>query len=224
MHYITTETPVIEAANHLAAAITKHLEAGERVLWLLSGGSGAAIAVATSQRLVGVDLHNLFITMTDERYGPVDHADENWQQIMNAGFVVPGATLYRPLTGQSVADTVASWDTWLTAALADADFSIGVFGIGSDGHTAGIKPQSSATTASGLVTAFAGDDFERLTITFPTIERLNEVVIQATGDDKAAIINRLVTGHGALGDMPAQILTTAPASTLYTTVKQENLL
>jgi 6-phosphogluconolactonase/glucosamine-6-phosphate isomerase/deaminase len=224
MHYVTTNSPVIEAANHLATAITKHLNNGERVLWLLSGGSGAAIAVATSQRLVGVDLRNLSITMTDERYGPVDHADENWQQIINAGFVVPGATLYRPLIGQSVADTVRCWDTWLTATLADADFSIGVFGIGSDGHTAGIKPHSSATTASGTIAAFSGDDFERLTITFPVIQRLDEIVIQASGDDKAVIINKLVTGHSALGDMPAQILTTAPASTLYTTVKQENLL
>lgn len=224
MHYVTTNQPVIEAATHIAATIAQHLGNEDRVLWLLSGGSGAAIAVATSQRLEGFDLHNLSITMTDERYGAVGHADENWQQIMSAGFSAPGATLYRPLVGQNIPDTVSRWDTWLTAALANADFSIGIFGIGSDGHTAGIKPHTSATTADGAIAAFTGDDFQRLTITFPVIEHLDEVVIQASGDDKAAIINKLVTGHAALDDMPAQVLTTAPASTLYTTVKQENLL
>lgn len=224
MHYITTHQPVIEAANHIAAAIKQHLTKGERVLWLLSGGSGAAIAVAASQHLVGIDLTNLSITMTDERYGPLGHASENWQQIINAGFEAPGATLYRPLSGQTITDTATAWGAWLTNALDSADFSIGVFGIGSDGHTAGIKPHTSAATATGPIAAFTGDDFERLTITFPVIKRLSEIVIQATGDDKTAIINKLVSGHAALDDMPAQILTTIPASTLYTTVKQENLL
>ena len=223
MHYVTTNQPVIEAAIHIAAAIKQHLASGERVVWLLSGGSGTAIAVATSQRLTGVDLTNLSITMTDERYGPVGHRDENWQQIMDAGFVVPGATLYRPLSGQDINTTASAWGDWLTATLDNSGFSIGVFGIGSDGHTAGIKPHTSAITATQPIAAFTGEDFERLTITFAVIERLSEIVIQASGDDKTAIIKKLVTGHAALEDMPAQILTTIPASTLYTTVKQEHL-
>jgi 6-phosphogluconolactonase/glucosamine-6-phosphate isomerase/deaminase len=223
MHYVTTEQPVIEAANHVATAISYHLSQGQRVLWLLSGGSGAAIAVAASQRLAGVDLTNLSITMTDERYGSLGHPDENWQQIMDAGFVAPGATLYRPLSGHAIADTAAAWGDWLMNALDNADFSIGVFGIGNDGHTAGIKPHTSATTSTQPIAAFTGDDFERLTITFPVIKRLDEVVIQASGSDKTAIIHELLSGHATLEDMPARILTTIPASTLYTTVKQENL-
>lgn len=223
MNYIYTHQPVIEAADHIAASIKEHLSRGERVLWLLSGGSGAAIAVAASQRLAGIDLTGLSITMTDERYGPLAHSDENWQQIMSAGFSAPGATLYRPLTGGDLADTVTSWQAWLTIALDAADFAIGIFGIGSDGHTAGIKPHTVATTTTDPIASFSGEDFIRLTITFPIIQRLDEVVIQASGDDKAAVLRDLLSGHGLLAEMPAQILTTVPASTMYTNVKQENL-
>lgn len=224
MQYIVTNQPVIEAANHIAAVIKQHLLQNEHVVWLLSGGSGAAIAVAASQRLAGVDLTNLSITMTDERYGPLGHIDENWQQIMNAGFSAPGATLYRPLSGIDLQATVTAWDTWLMNALDASNFAIGVFGIGSDGHTAGIKPHTSATTATGAIAAFSGEDFERLTITFAIIRRLNEIVIQASGSDKEAIVRRLLSGHATLDDMPAQILTTIPISTIYTTVKKENVL
>lgn len=223
MKYIQTDQPVIEAADHIAAAIKHHLANGERVLWLLSGGSGAAIAVAASERLADTDLTNLSVTMTDERYGPLGHPDENWQQIIEAGFSVPNATLYRPLSSGDIASTATAWGLWLTHALNTTDFAIGVFGIGADGHTAGIKPHTSATTATQAIAAFTGDDFERLTITFPVIERLDEVVIQASGDDKAAIIRELLAGHGALDDAPAQILTTVPDSTLYTTINQENI-
>lgn len=222
MKYITTTQPVVDAASHVAATLRNHLAHGERVLWLLSGGSGAAIAVAASQQLAGLDLRNLSVTMTDERYGPLGHGDENWQQIMDAGFAIPGATLYRPLIGSERAATATAWNDWLAHTFDAVDFSIGVFGIGSDGHTAGIKPRTSATEATELVAAFTGDDFERLTITFPAIERLSEVVTQASGDDKAPILQQLLAGHADRADMPAKILTTCAVSTLYTTVPQED--
>jgi 6-phosphogluconolactonase/glucosamine-6-phosphate isomerase/deaminase len=223
MNYVYTHQPVVEAANHVAASITEHLGAGEHVLWLLSGGSGAAIAVAASQHLHGVDLSNLSITMTDERYGPLGHPNENWQQIVDAGFSVPGATLYRPLIGASRTATASAWGNWLSGALNTSDFTIGIFGMGSDGHTAGVKPGTSAATSTEPIAAFTGDDFERLTITFPVVRRANEIVIQASGDDKAAVLHRLLAEDIAPADMPAQILKTVPLSTLYTTIKQENL-
>lgn len=224
MRYITTRQPVVEAARHIAATITSHLTQGDRVLWLLSGGSGAAVALAVARQLASIDLHNLSITMTDERYGPIGHPDENWQQIINAGFSTPNATLYRPLSGQNRPDAVAAWTDWLQTQLAQAQFSIGIFGIGPDGHTAGIKPHSSAVHAIEPIVAFTGNDFERLTVTFPTIRRLDELVIQASGDDKAAVIRQLVSGHVSLDDLPAQILTTVPTSTLYTTIPKEESL
>lgn len=222
MRYITTNNPVADAAAHVAESLKQHLSRGERVLWLLSGGSGIAVGVAASQQLGDTSLANLHVTMTDERYGPVGHPDENWQQLLSAGFAVPGAKLYRPLKGADRATTTTAFDGWLKTQFAQADYRIAIFGLGSDGHTAGIKPDTSAVSASGYATSFDGEDFERITITFQAINRLDEAVIQASGTDKAPIIYRLRHDRPSLSDTPASILHKVPLSTLYTNNKEEN--
>ena len=82
MNSISTENPIAAAAEHLTRVITTHLSAGERVLWLLSGGSGSKVVIETAKQLASSNLENLSVTLTDERFGSIGHADENWQQAL----------------------------------------------------------------------------------------------------------------------------------------------
>lgn len=217
MQYIQTKQPIIDSAAHAARVIRQHLDAGEHVLWLLSGGSGTTIAIEAAKLLTGADnLKNLVISMTDERYGKVGHADENWQQLLDAGFKLTGAKLYRPLRAGDKLTTMEAYEAWMKKQFAAADFTVGIFGIGSDGHTAGIKPRTSATSAAGYTTDFIGDDFARMTITYQAIHKVNEAVIQASGDDKKVVLQQLLDRSAPLHDMPAQILHKAGSATLYT--------
>lgn len=220
MKYIYSDKPVEMSSMAVADVIRKHIFNGERVLWLLSGGSGAAVALNASKELKDLDLSKLFVSMTDERYGEVGHKDENWQQLLDAGLQLPGANLYRPLTMQNIEKTTADFDDWLSEQLKKADYKIGIFGIGIDGHTAGIKPHSLAVISPTLASSFVGDDFERITITFNTIKQLDEVVIQASGPDKKPIIDSLLNKNIPLDDQPSQILKQVPTATIYTNNKE----
>src|SRR3989337_368047 len=93
-------TDIEPVASYLAGTIGEHLDAGGHVLWLVSGGSGIHVGIRTAELLAGHDLGKLSVTLTDERYGPVGHPDENWQQLLTGGFALPGAELYRPLVDQ----------------------------------------------------------------------------------------------------------------------------
>lgn len=220
MNYIHSLNPLNDSATHIARQITEHLESGDRVLWLLSGGSSTSIAVEVAGLLKGVqNIKNLSISLTDERYGKPEHADENWQQLLNLGFAVTGAKKYRPLKGADKPTTLKAFDIWIKQQIAEADYAIGIFGIGTDGHTAGIKPGSDATSAGGYATLFTGNDFERLTITYQAIIKLDEAVIQASGEDKRDILNLLLKKGRPLAEMPAQILHKIPAVTLYSDVQ-----
>lgn len=217
MHYIHTDQPISQSAQHIARVIREHLAAGERVLWLLSGGSGLTIAVEAATLLAGGEhLKNLIVSMTDERYGKVGHADENWQQLLDAGFVLTGAKKYRPLRDTDKQSTIDAFDSWIKKQFAAADFCIGVFGVGDDGHTAGIKPNTNATSAGGYTTHFKGADFERMTITYQAIHKLDEAVIQASGAGKQVVLQQLIDRSQPLATMPAQILHKVPLTTLYT--------
>src|SRR5258708_2139506 len=69
----------------LVNAILLPLQEQKTVLWLISGGSNIKIATAVMAKLIGNE-SNLWVTLTDERYGKVGHPDSNWQQLLEAGF------------------------------------------------------------------------------------------------------------------------------------------
>ncbi|MFZ2836397.1 MAG: 6-phosphogluconolactonase [Candidatus Saccharimonadales bacterium] len=221
MKYIYSDNPVPAAARHLATTIESHLENNERVVWLLSGGSGVKVGLIACQQLQGVDLSNLTVTLTDERYGPLNHANENWRELLEGGLSLPGATLHRPLTGDSRDLTTDHFGAWLKQQIEQADYTIGLFGIGSDGHTAGIKPGSIAVDSPDWAAGYAGEDFERITMTFVPIQQIDEAVIQASGSEKANVLEQLMAQDIPLSDQPAQILKTIPTVTIYSDNKIE---
>ncbi len=216
--HVSDTSPVIE---YVAKTIQMHLDNDEKVFWVLSGGSGGKVCAEVSKRLTG-DLSGLITTLSDERYVPVGDPDENWQQLLDYGFKVSGATVYRPIQGKDRATTAAGLGKWIESQFAKADYRIGVFGIGADGHTAGIKPDTSAVTATGWATDFTGDDFERITITFDVIKQLDEVVIQAMGADKATVLDELLHQDLPIQTQPAQILKSVAKSTLFTDYKEND--
>lgn len=223
MKYIYTDTPVEKAAEFTANRLIEHLKQGEKVLLLLSGGSGAAIAIAANKLLADTDLSNLVVSMTDERYGDIGHPDENWQQLLDAGLNLPGATLRRPLIGTDIQLTTDAFNSWLIGQFKSIDYSFAIFGVGSDGHTAGIKPGSPAVVSTQLAAHLKSEDFDRITITFPTIRKIDEAVIQASGVDKRAVISDLIYKDIPMDIQPAQILKSIPKSVLYTNNKREDL-
>lgn len=220
MKTVHTNDPIKAAAEHLADTIKSHLADGERVLWLLSGGSGIKVVLEAAQMLDGTDLTQLSVTLSDERYGAIDHPNENWKQLLDGDFDLPGAHVYRPLTGEDHSTTTDKFGAWLMQQMAAADYTIGLFGIGSDGHTAGVKPHSSAVEASAWADSYMGDDFERITMTLFAISQLDEAVVQASGADKIPTLKALFTTAAPLADQPAQILKAIPACTLYTNITE----
>jgi 6-phosphogluconolactonase/glucosamine-6-phosphate isomerase/deaminase len=220
MDYTPSDDPITAAAEHLASVIHEHLGAGERVLWLLSGGSGIQVVLKTASLLSDVNLSQLSATLSDERYGPVDHQDENWKQLLDGGLHLPGATLYRPLIGKDAATTADEFGVWMKHQMTVSDYKIGLFGIGSDGHTAGIKPHSSAATAVTWADCYIGEDFERITITPFGISQLDEAVIQASGTDKTPTLERLLHNTIEIIDQPGQVLKSITKCTLYTDNKE----
>jgi 6-phosphogluconolactonase/glucosamine-6-phosphate isomerase/deaminase len=222
--YKFSTNPVLDSATLLANSITHNLASNKKVLWLASGGSGLDVGVKMLELLADVDLSNLTITLTDERYGPFGHQDENWQQFIEKGAQFGDAKTYRVLLdSQSAEQVIQSFNKWLEEALETHDYVIGLFGIGTDGHTAGIKPSSPATTSTELATHFQGDDFHRITITPQVFNSLDEVVVQASGAEKYDILHNLLNTELPVTERPAELLKTVPKSILITDNKMEGL-
>ncbi len=223
MDFIYSSNPIQSAADLAADSIIHQLDSKKTVLWLLTGGSGLNIAIIAMSKLKEHDLSRLTISLTDERYGDIGHKDENWQQLVNAGFEANGAKIYRPLKNLDINQTTAEFNKWIKKQLKKNKFKIGLFGIGTDSHTAGIKPYSKAATSDDFVECFSGEDFDRISITFNTIKKLDQAIIQVSGADKKHVIKQLLTENLDTFTNPSQILKQVNKSTLFSDNKQEEL-
>ena len=209
-------------ASFITDKLSQQLKAGKRVLWLVPGGSSIAVAAEVAKQLEAgnVPLENLTVTLTDERYGAVGHPDSNWLQLEQVGFELPGATMQPVLTGATRDETVANFAKTLDDDLNANDYRLGFFGIGPDGHTAGILPHSPAVDSKDLAAGYDAGPLKRITMTMPAIARLDEAVAYAVGEPKWPVLDQLETDL-PLADQPAQSLKKVPALTIFNDHKGE---
>ncbi len=226
---ISSPTPLVE---YLSEVIESHLRADRHVLWLAAGGSAIEVAVDVSKLLGPRDLHNLVVTLTDERFGDIGHIDSNWQQLKQAGFSLSGASLIPVLKGRDLEATGRSFSDNLDLAMKDADYRIGLFGIGSDGHTAGILPGSPAAISTDMAVSYEDNDnheasgvkrgISRITMSGRAIAQLDEAVVYATGEAKWPQL-RLLADTIDVVKQPAQSLKLVSKLTIFTDMKKESV-
>jgi 6-phosphogluconolactonase/glucosamine-6-phosphate isomerase/deaminase len=221
---IITTTNGEEAAQFLASSILKQLELGKKVLFFIPGGSSIPVAVRAAEILResrNKNLQNLTITLTDERYGEIDHPDSNWHQLKENGFNLPDAKLLYVLSeGDNLETTAQKWSEVLDAELKNADYKIGLFGMGADGHTAGILPESPALQSENFAHGYVTQSFSRITMTEKAIEKLDEAVAWVQGENKWEVIKNLAENI-PITKQPAQILKKVPTLTIFTDYKNE---
>lgn len=185
---IDDTAPVVD---HLVNVLREKLSGGDKVLWLVPGGSAIAVAVEVAEQLQDIDLSNLTVTLTDERYGEVGHPDSNWHQLHQAGFHLPGAIMVPVFPhGHTIEETTTEFARHLQEYCQGAAYCIGFFGLGADGHTAGILPGSSAVKATEWAVHYPAN-YLRVTMTPPAIAALEEAVVYAMGEAKRQPLEQL---------------------------------
>lgn len=208
-----------EAANFIVLSILNKLKSGKRVLFFLTGGSSIAVGVKIAELLREYPqqnlIKNLTIMLTDERYGPLDHLDSNWYQLIQKGFSLPTALLIPTLIGADTITTTEKFNKNLNEEFMVEGYKIGLFGIGQDGHTAGILPDSLAVSSEDLAFGYDTPTFSRITITPCAIEKLDEAVVWAQGEDKWKVLKDLEKDI-SVAQQPSQILKKVPLLTIFT--------
>jgi 6-phosphogluconolactonase/glucosamine-6-phosphate isomerase/deaminase len=202
--------------QELSTHLTQLLVEEKRVLWLVPGGSNIPFAVQAMTGIPDELTKRLTIILTDERYGPVGHADSNVQQLHDAGFDPKHANFIPVLDGGTLGATARKYDTIAGKQFAESDVAVGQFGIGTDGHIAGILPRSPGTTALGeLAVGYEAPDFTRITLTFPALRYIEMAYVFVYGDSKRVTLEQLHNEDLPLATQPAQILKAIPEAYVY---------
>ncbi len=225
MRFIRTDStaPVRDA---LAQRIGDRLQNDMPVLFLVSGGSTAAIAIETCDALKirfasrpDVLRRLLTVSLIDERFGYEGHPDSNWRLLLEKGFHSEDLITMPVLensTGTEAELDVATirFDTFLAKAADQSAqgklFIAGLFGIGTDGHTAGILPESPpskplVTEPELYAAGYKSVLFPRITITPAFFPHISFAAVYAAGSAKWPILAELET-EKPVRVQPAQLL------------------
>lgn len=131
-----------QAACYIADVITARLAKDQAVLWLVSGGSAIETAILARTMINISESMKLHVGLVDERFGPIGHDDSNFKQLLGSGFDTNNILLLPLLTeNKTITETSLLYNDKLIELL-KTNHTIGLFGIGIDGHTAGILPKS----------------------------------------------------------------------------------
>jgi 6-phosphogluconolactonase/glucosamine-6-phosphate isomerase/deaminase len=222
-----------DVADGLITLLTEPLAAGQKVLWLISGGSSIPVAATVSQQLgrQGVNTEGLFVTLVDDLYDPAHSAATNWQKLQDAGFEPGQATMQgilplkrEALTATDTApDTIAAqFNRLLEDRLAWADVSIGQFGLGDGFHTGGVLAGSpAAREAERLAIAYKHDGVHKITVTPALIGRLDTALVNSMGEGKRPLVKHFLTSTKDIVAEPTQGLKSAKQTYLYSDVLPE---
>ncbi len=202
MRFYKLDSPEI-ISKIIAEKISEKLISGQKVFWIVTGGSAIRVALGVSKLLANQNLENLTVTLTDERFGTVGHRDSNWQQLIQAGFSLPSAKLLPVLQGQDRRKSTDYFSKSLAKNFDSCDYSLGIFGIGPDGHVAGILPGSPNIDSGEMAIGYSDDQVriaspdgvkrggDRITMSAAAIARLDEVIVCAFGEAKHQWLDKL---------------------------------
>jgi len=201
---MNTSTPRAQLAAQLAEAVASalaaDLENNQRALLVVSGGS---TPVPFFERLARIELpwSRIDVTLADERWVAEDADDSNARLVREHLLQGPAAAAsFSPLTSDDSTpelgvEAVASRITELPWPA-----SVVVLGMGGDGHTASLFPDSgelglALSTDEPLVATRSPSVVQpRITLSADRLHQARRHTLHIVGDDKRSVLARAMAG------------------------------
>lgn len=173
----------------------------------VSGGSTPKHIFEIWQELNLPFLSNLHIFVSDERHVPLSHPDSNSGVLLSKWPNASKANLHIPTITADIHQDAVQYSRAIADVLGEEPvFDCLMLGLGEDGHTASLFPNQESLETVTLVTgANHGTPLphvQRLTFTYPLINKARHVVLIACGASKRRWIERYLAGGCNVAEFP----------------------
>ena len=195
-------------------AIAKH----GRFTVALSGGSTPRLLYET---LAAAPYSHLFdwarvhIFFGDERCVPPNDSDSNYRMVhksLISRVPIAETNVYRIKGEVDPAASAEDYEKRLRSYFADSEwpeFDLVLLGLGSDGHTASLFPETPALNEIERWVAanyVARLQTYRVTLTLPAINAAHNIAFLVTGEEKAATLQEVFLGREPAKKVPAKLI------------------
>jgi 6-phosphogluconolactonase len=204
------------AAEHFVTLAAEAIAVHGQFVVALSGGStprATYVLLASDEFAARVDWSRVHVFWGDERCVPPDHPDSNYRMAREAlldKIPIPTENVHR-IRGEWPPDQAATaYQAELEAVLgAGGQFDLILLGMGADGHTASLFPDTAAMhEQTRWVVAHYVDKLAawRVTLTPPAINAAAHVTFIVSGAGKAERLREVFAGPHQPDVLPAQIV------------------
>jgi 6-phosphogluconolactonase len=147
---------------------------------------------------MGIDWDQTDLWLSDERWVPHHHERSNGRMVVETLLAGTTATLHRPMWNESLdaSDSAAHYEAVIRAIHHDRRPDLVHLGLGVDGHTASLFPNTPALEADWRwVVANPVETETRITTTYPLLWRAEILLVQVSGADKAEAVRDSMEGN-----------------------------
>lgn len=193
----TSEEAIELAAGHWIHTAQRSIQQRGRFAVALSGGSTPK-AIYEKLKTAKLDWSKVWLFWSDERAVPPDHPDSNYRMAMESGFQhlpIPSSQIFRMVAETNIEENALDYEEKISHHLKDRRFDLVMLGLGEDGHTASLFPETPALTLEDRLVAanlLAQKKTWRMTLTFPCIHQSHQAVLYALGPSKASILQTIL--------------------------------
>ncbi len=198
-----------KAAEQFVALARQAIAARGRFAVALSGGSTPKALyslLATAEFSEQLDWRQIHLFFGDERCVAPDHAESNYRMVAESlltKIAIPDKNVHRMAGELAPEVAAAAYAAQLTGFFDLKEdqpprFDLIFLGLGEDGHTASLFPDSSAlheTEALVAPTYVEKLKAHRLTLTLPTINNAGQISFLIAGQSKVGIVKSIFTGQ-----------------------------
>lgn len=206
-----------DVAEWIVAEADAAIVARGRFLWVASGGSTSRLTYETLAQAAyrdRVDWERVYVFWGDERTVPPDHPDSNYgmtQQALLQHVPLVEDHIFRMKGEDDPLAAAADYEAQIRAVFADVTprFDVILLGMGADGHTASLFPNTAALNETDrLVMAnfVAKLGTWRITLTEPLLNLAQNVAFIVAGEDKATTLQAVLHGPYDPQQLPSQLI------------------
>jgi 6-phosphogluconolactonase len=213
--YDTPEILAGAAAREFADRAREAIAERGRFAVVLAGGSTpeAMYGILASDYDDQIDWRRVYIFFGDERTVPPHHDDSNHKMASEALLDhVPVANVHRMRGELPPDEAAAAYEVELRNFFRTEEiprFDLILLGIGADGHTASLFPETAALEVSDrwvVANPVLKLDAARITLTVPAINAARAVMFLVAGEDKAETLKEILESDADPRTYPARLI------------------